>query len=169
MVASTYPQAGDETARRLARVRAKPVAVRSVAEMIPLTSSPTAARLTVLSLACAAALGLGACGGDDDGDGAPETAPTDAAATTTDGDTTSTTTETPTGQGNDPRAQVEEVLSTLLAQQGLSDEQIDCVVDELRQSVSDAEIADAITNSRLSNAVIGAATEAALSCRDAGG
>jgi hypothetical protein len=139
--------------------------------MILLTSPPTAARLTVLSLACAAVLGLGACGGDDDGDGAPETAPTDAAATTTDGDsdTTNTTTETTVAPRTDPRAQVEEVLSTLLAQQGLSDEQIDCVVDELRQSVSDAQIADAITNSRLSDAVIGAATEAALSCRDAGG
>lgn len=138
--------------------------------MIPLTSSPTAARLAVLSLACAAALGVGACGGDNDGDGASETTPTDAAATTTtDGDTTDTTTEPPTGQGDDPRAQVEQVLSTLLAQQGLSDDQVDCVLDELRQSVSDAQIADAITNSRLSNAVIGAATEAALTCRDAGG
>jgi hypothetical protein len=122
-------------------------------------TSPTAARLAVLSLACAAALGLGACGGDDDDDGASaETTPTDAA-----------TTETPTDQENNPRAQVEELLSTLLAQQGLSDEQIDCVVDELRQSVSDAQIADAIANSRLSKDVTDAATEAALSCTDAGG
>jgi hypothetical protein len=124
-------------------------------------TSPTAARLAVLSLACAAALGLGACGGDDDDDGAAaETTPTDAAATTT---------EVPTDQGNNPRAQVEELLSTLLAQQGLSDEQIDCVVDELRQSVTDAQIADAIANSRLSRDVTDAATEAALSCTDAGG
>jgi hypothetical protein len=124
-------------------------------------SSPTAARLAVLSLACAAVLGLGACGGDDDGDGAAETTPADPAAATTDGTTTD--------QASDPRAQVEQLLSTLLAQQGLSDEEIDCVVGELRRSVSDAQIAEAIANSRLSNDVIGAATDAALACREAGG
>ena len=134
--------------------------------MPPLTCQPTRSRLAVLALVCAAAVGLGACGGDDDGDGdaaSQEGTPAESAAT----DTT-TDTEAPTEQG-DPRAEVEQLLSNLLAAQGLSDQQIDCVVSDLRENVSDAEIADAITNARLSNDVIQAATAAALGCRDTGG
>jgi hypothetical protein len=134
--------------------------------MTPQTRSPTRSRLALLSLLCAAALGPGACGGDDDdGDAASqETTPTE--ATTTD---TATDADAPTDQAGDPRAGVEQFLRQQLSAQGLSDAEVDCVVDDLRENVSDAQIADAITNARLSQEVIGAATEAAIRCSDAGG
>jgi hypothetical protein len=105
-------------------------------------------RLRVLALAagCVAVLGLAACGGGSD------TSSTSSTTTTQTGATGSTSATSTTG-GVDPsnidagalRDQFNQQLITVLTtQQGLTDSQAQCAIDELQNTVSDQELQDAI-------------------------
>jgi hypothetical protein len=103
-------------------------------------------RLRVLALAagCVAVLGLAACGGGDDSSSTTSSTTTTATEST---DATSTT------GGVDPsnidasalRDQFnQQLVQVLTTQQGLSDSQAQCAINELENTVSDQQLQDAI-------------------------
>jgi hypothetical protein len=109
-------------------------------------------RALVLAAVCSASLGIAACGGDDD----TSSTTTPAGATGASGDAT-------TGEVT---ANAIEALRASLEQQGLPSDTVDCVVEEVQNSVSDEELSQA--EEQLQNGeqpqVLQDAIQAAQSC-----
>lgn len=113
-------------------------------------------RAAIASLLVAAALALGACGGDDD-----------STTTVTDTSATTDTTDTTTGEPSDLRAAFDQALrDNLTQQQGLTEAQADCVLDDLAENLSDEQIQDVVSG-ETPQAVTEAAFNAGLKCAGA--
>jgi hypothetical protein len=106
------------------------------------TAQPTRARTAALALLCAAALGVAACGGGDD-----ESSTSSASTATT-----------------NPQSQFFARLAQLLTKQGYTEKQADCVVSQLQETLSDAELADILSTAQISGAAKKDVAKAATGC-----
>jgi hypothetical protein len=116
-----------------------------------MSDSRTSTRLRALLLAagCAAVLGLAACGGGSDSS-STTTTPTVPAGTTgaSSTDSGSTTGDTGSISGADISqlrdAFNQQLMQVLTTSQGLTQSQAQCAIDELDQTVSDADLQSAL-------------------------
>jgi hypothetical protein len=102
----------------------------------------TRLRMFLLAAGCAATLGLAACGGDDDeATTSSTTTPTGATGAAT----TDTGTTADTGDASTLRDQFnQQLLQVLTTTQGLTEQQAQCAIDALEESVSDEDLQAAI-------------------------
>lgn len=130
----------------------------------------TRLRMFLLAAGCAATLGLAACGGDDETttSSSSTTTPTGATGASTDTDTATTT---DTGDASSLRDQFnQQLLQVLTTAQGLTQEQAQCAIDALEESVSDQDLQDAIAEAAQSGEppqdLIDAGFDAGQQCAD---
>ena len=116
-------------------------------------SPSTRLRAIALAAICAGTLGVAACGDDDE-----ETTATDAATETT---------ETESADVSEVRAQFNEQLrQVLITQNDLTEEQADCAIDLLNETIDDAQIEEANTTGAPSDEVLEAAFDAGVECAE---
>jgi hypothetical protein len=126
-------------------------------------------RAALLALAVAAAIALGACGGSSTTTVTTTSTPTTPATTststtpTTSTSSNSTTGATTTTSGNVRQAFETALRANLLNQQHLTQARTDCVIKELDQSLSDAEIQQ-VTQGQFPSSLAKKASQAGVTC-----
>ena len=118
----------------------------------------------VIALAAVASLALSACGGSDDTTATTTPAATSSTPTTSSTTTTTATTSTDTSASSDLRQSFDTALrKNLIGTQGLSEQQADCVLNELHNTLPDSQI-QATVSGQAPKAVTQAAFQAGIKC-----